>query len=95
MAMSIDDKLGVNKFNADMSWSHIDVDKQHPNKEEVRKVVLACPAHLYRLDDDGVTIKFNHEGCLECGTCRVVSGGKVVKEWEHPQGGKGVQFRKG
>ena len=39
MAMSIDDKLGLNKFNADMSWSHIDVDKQHADKNEVRKVV--------------------------------------------------------
>ena len=94
MAMSIDDKLGVNKFNADMSWSHIDVDHEHPDKEQVRKVILACPAHLYRLNDDGA-IRFNHEGCLECGTCRVVSGGKVVKKWEHPKDGKGVQFRKG
>ena len=94
MAMSIDDKLGVNKFNADMSWSHIDVDHEHPDKEQVRKVILACPAHLYRLNDDG-TIRFNHEGCLECGTCRGVSGGKVVKKWEHPKDGKGVQFRKG
>lgn len=94
MAMSIDDKLGLNKFNADMSWSHIDVDHEHANKEEVRKVVLACPAYLYRLNDDG-TIRFNHEGCLECGTCRVVSGGKVVKKWEHPKDGRGVQFRKG
>ena len=94
MATSIDDKLGLNKFNADLNWSHIDVDKEYADKSEVRKVVLACPAHLYRLDEDG-SLKFNHEGCLECGTCRVASGGKVVKSWEHPQGGRGVQFRKG
>ena len=61
MAMSIDDKLGLNKFNADLNWSHIDVDKEYADKSEVRKVVLACPAHLYRLDEDG-SLKFNHEG---------------------------------
>ena len=94
MAMSIDDKLGLNKFNADMSWSHISLTEGYSDKNEIRKVVLACPAQLYRLEDDG-SVKFNHEGCLECGTCRVVSGGKLIKSWEHPQGGKGVQFRKG
>ena len=40
-------------------------------------------------------ISFNHEGCLECGTCRVLSGGKVVESWNHPQGGMGVEFRHG
>ena len=40
MAMSIDDKLGLNKFNADLNWSHIDVDKEYADKSEVRKVVL-------------------------------------------------------
>ncbi|MBQ2640979.1 MAG: 4Fe-4S dicluster domain-containing protein, partial [Lachnospiraceae bacterium] len=53
----------------------------------------ACPAGLYHYENGKVT--FSHEGCLECGTCRVLSIDKVVKSWDHPMGGAGVQFRQG
>lgn len=93
MAMSIDDKLGCNRFHADMSYAHIKVNKEWTDKTEIERVILACPAQLYRLEGDEV--KFNHEGCLECGTCRVLSKGKVIESWNHPQGGMGVSFRHG
>jgi len=92
--MTIEDKLGVNKFNTDELNSHIQVDKAYLDKAEVERVVRACPAGLYKLDEDG-KLQFDHLGCLECGTCRVLSGGKVVKKWNYPAGGFGVSFRMG
>ena len=65
----------------------------YDDMEEIRKVLLACPAGLYHYENGKVT--FSHEGCLECGTCRVLSIDKVVKSWDHPMGGAGVQFRQG
>ena len=52
-----------------------------------------CPAALYKKDGDGV--RFDYLGCLECGTCRVLSGGKLVESWNYPVGAFGVSFRQG
>lgn len=92
--MTIEDKLGLNKFHTDELNSHIEVDKQYPELAEKERVVRACPAGLYKLDENG-SLHFDHLGCLECGTCRVFSKGKVVKNWNYPAGSYGVQYRFG
>lgn len=92
--MTIEDKLGLNKFNTNELNSHIDVDKEYLDKQEVERVCRACPAGLYKLDAEG-KLSFDHLGCLECGTCRVLSGGKVIKGWHYPQSGYGISFRMG
>lgn len=92
--MTIEDKLGIDKFHTDELSSHIDVDKGYADEAEVRRVIQACPAGLYKLDDDGHLL-FDHLGCLECGTCLVLSDGKVVKNWNYPMGSKGIEFRMG
>jgi len=89
--MTIDNKLGVDKFNVDESRSHITVDAQCPDAAEVDRVVRICPAGLYKAEGDGV--RFDYLGCLECGTCRILSSGKVVKDWDYPAGSFGVSFR--
>lgn len=89
--MTVADKLGANKFNVYEEASHIDVDKKHTDADEVDRVVRICPAALYVQDGDSV--RFDYLGCLECGTCRVLSGGKVVKDWKYPVGSFGVSFR--
>ncbi len=93
-SMTVDNKLGVNRFLPDEKHSHIDVDKGYGDLKEIKRLVLACPAHLYVLEPGG-KLTFSHEGCLECGTCRVLSGGKVVRSWEYPEGGMGVEYRIG
>lgn len=92
--MTIQDKLGLNKFNTDELNSHIQVNKDYADKEETDRVIRVCPAGLYQMEEDG-RISFDHLGCLECGTCRVLSKGKVVEEWNYPAGEKGVSYRMG
>ena len=91
--MTIEDKLGLNLFHTDEENSHIEVDLEFKDEAEINRVVMACPAELYKYENG--TLTFNHEGCLECGTCRVLSHDKVVKTWTHPFAGYGVQFRAG
>ena len=91
--MSVDDKLGVVKFNTDENNPHITIDENCHDEELIHRLVMACPANLYHYDDGKLV--FSHEGCLECGTCRVIAGGKAVKTWNHPQGGAGVEFHQG
>jgi ferredoxin like protein len=91
--MSIDDKLGLDKFNTDEHNPHITINEDFADEAEIQRLVKACPANLYKYDDGKLV--FSHEGCLECGTCRVLSGGKAVKSWAHPKAGYGVEFHKG
>jgi ferredoxin-like protein FixX len=92
--MTIEDKLGVNKYHTDETNPHIDVDKKYPDEAEIMKVVRACPAGLYKIVDDG-TLFFEYLGCLECGTCRVLSSGKLIRDWHYPRGSCGVEYRQG
>ncbi len=92
--MSVEDKLGKTKFVVDESHSHIVVDKEYLDREEVQRLVNVCPAGLYKLDEQG-NLQFSYLGCLECGTCRALSLGKVITDWNYPNDGYGVSFRLG
>lgn len=90
--MSVDEKLAVNKFHVDENHPHITV-LANPDPAELRKLIRACPAGLYRLDE-GV-LHFDYAGCLECGTCRILCGRTIITEWAYPQGGCGIDYRYG
>ncbi len=94
MSMSIDEKLGVNKFFVDEHNPHIEINPNYPDRKEKMKLVNACPAGLYRLNADQ-SLSFDYAGCLECGTCRLLCTGTIIKKWEYPQGAMGVEFRFG
>ncbi|MBT0880940.1 MULTISPECIES: ferredoxin family protein [unclassified Campylobacter] len=67
--MNIDEKLGLNKFNIDEENAHIiinDIDSSL-----AKALCDICPANLYKLEED--VLKFDYAGCLECGTCKMVS----------------------
>ncbi|PWC12096.1 ferredoxin family protein [Brenneria roseae subsp. americana] len=91
--VNVDIKLGVNKFNVDEGNPHI-VLKEYPDPEEFKKLVIACPAGLYKQDDNGHFL-FDYAGCLECGTCRVLCGDTILEKWQYPSGTLGVEFRYG
>ncbi|HWR06811.1 ferredoxin family protein [Sporomusa sp.] len=91
--VNVDQKLGLNKFIVDEENAHI-VLKAEPDRQELRKLVLACPAGLYKIDENG-TIQFDYAGCIECGTCRVLCGHTILEKWEFPLGTLGVAFRWG
>lgn len=91
---SIEEKLAVNKFRVDEEQAHILIGDAGADQTEKMKLVNACPAGLYKLQEDG-SLSFDYAGCLECGTCRVLCLGTLVKEWDHPRGTFGVEFRFG
>lgn len=91
--VNIDQKLSLNKFHVDEENAHI-VLKQEIDMEEFQKLMLACPAGLYKMDDNG-DFHFDYAGCFECGTCRVLCGTTVLEKWEYPAGALGVEFRWG
>ena len=91
--VNVDVKLGVNKFFVDEGTPHIEL-VDDPDPKEFVKLETACPAGLYKKDEDG-EIQFDYAGCLECGTCRILCGKTILKRWEYPNGTFGIEFRCG
>ncbi|MHA1608604.1 MAG: ferredoxin family protein [Candidatus Njordarchaeales archaeon] len=89
--LSIDERLSLDNFEIDKE-SHIIVDTNICKRCVSKVCVYACPAHLYRLENGEII--FNHEGCLECGTCRIVCPLGAIK-WNNPRGGFGIHYRYG
>lgn len=76
--VNVDVKLGVNKFNVDEEHPHIVV-KADADKQALELLVKACPAGLYKKQDDG-SVRFDYAGCLECGTCRILGLGSALEQ---------------
>ncbi len=92
--VNIDAKLGVDKFSVDEDSAHIRARLDHPDPAELERLVKLCPAGLYKFDKNG-SFRFDYLGCLECGTCRVLSLGKAVESWSYPRGTFGIDYRFG
>lgn len=88
---SVEDKLAVNKYDVDKDI-HIRVNKDTCPTCEIRACLYACPAECFKLTEGHIT--FSYEGCLECGSCRIVCD-KGAIEWNLPRPGFGVSFEFG
>ena len=90
---NIDEYLATNKYEVDEASAHIEVDLEGSD-EEFEKLIMVCPAALYKRDEIGKK-SFDYAGCLECGTCRVACGDTIVTKWKNPQPTKGIEYRFG
>ncbi|MEQ2367435.1 MAG: 4Fe-4S dicluster domain-containing protein [Adlercreutzia sp.] len=93
ITVNVDELIAVNKYEVDEESAHIEL-VEDPDIEEFKKLVRVCPAALYKIGEDGAT-SFDYAGCLECGTCRIVCEGTIVRKWENPQPTMGVEYRFG
>ena len=92
--LTIEQLLGVDKFVVDDQEAHIRLNKEHCESCEGKPCTFACPAGLFTVKDGAIS--FDHAGCLECGTCRVVcpkAGAALI--WSYPRGGFGIHYRYG
>ncbi|MCX7982598.1 MAG: 4Fe-4S dicluster domain-containing protein [Syntrophales bacterium] len=88
----IEEKLSKNVFKKGES-PHIQIKNGCGFNMGLKAMVKLCPAGLYREGEDG-TVTVSVDGCLECGTCRIICGGEILF-WRYPAGGTGVQYRFG
>ena len=84
ITVNVDGYLALNKYEL----------VEDPSDEEFDKLVMVCPAALYKREPDGTT-SFDYAGCLECGTCRIACGDTIIARWENPQPTMGVEYRFG
>jgi ferredoxin like protein len=85
---SVEDKLAVNKYDLDEEV-HIRIKEETCQECEPKPCVVVCPADCFKLKEDHLT--FAYEGCLECGSCRIVCPEDAI-EWVLPRGGLGICY---
>ena len=90
--LSVERRLALDRFEI-FKEPHIVVEREKCLRCELKPCIGACPAGLYSLDEEGALL-FNYEGCLECGTCRLVCPYGAVR-WNYPPGGFGVHYQFG
>ena len=85
-------KLGLDVFKP-AGGPHIRIRPGCERDPRLSGAALACPAGLYSRSEEG-SYSLAPDGCLECGTCRLLCGAEVL-DWSYPEAGAGVQFRFG
>jgi ferredoxin like protein len=92
--VKVEDKLYQNRYRVDSGNSHIAIKPHETPSPELLALVKICPAHCYTQNDNG-QVEVAHDGCMECGTCRVLAEGNGDISWTYPRGGYGVLFKFG
>ena len=95
MSARVEEKLFQNRYRVDAGHPHISI----KNPEHcatgcaVKQCTTCCPAGCYTMEGNGRIVLIT-DGCLECGTCRVICDDHNV-DWEYPRGGYGILFKFG
>lgn len=94
MNVKVEERLFQNRYLVDTGRPHIKVRPHDVPTAGLLALTRACPAGCYSLNDRG-QVEIASDGCLECGTCRVICGASGDIEWNYPRGGYGVSFKFG
>ncbi|ELY49533.1 FAD-dependent monooxygenase [Natronolimnohabitans innermongolicus] len=99
---SLEERIGDLTYDTDVGNPHIELRDQ--SADSSGDAVRACPVSAesfgggcYRSEEikrNGTAetvVSLDTQPCIECGTCAIVAD----TEWEHPRGGKGVEYREG
>jgi ferredoxin like protein len=90
----VEDKLYYNRYLVDVGRPHIKVKAHKAPSANLKSMLTACPARCYALNDEG-QVEVTVDGCIECGTCRILCEKSGDIEWSYPRGGYGVLFKFG
>jgi ferredoxin like protein len=94
--VKVEEKLFQNRYLVDEGRPHIvlNPDKAKTPSRALVALTACCPAGCYTLEEDG-SVSGNFDGCLECGTCRVMTQASGDLVWNYPRGGYGVAYKFG
>jgi ferredoxin like protein len=90
----VEEKLYQNRYLVDAGRPHIQVTPHEKPSEALLVMTKICPAGCYSVNSKG-QVEITPDGCLECGTCRVVAEPTGDVTWSYPRGGYGVLFKFG
>jgi len=93
-AVKVEEKLYQNRYMVDEGRPHITVTPHDRASPRLLALTHVCPAACYTATDDG-RVEIASDGCMECGTCRVLCEPTGEITWNYPRGGYGVLFKFG
>ena len=94
LSVRVEDKLFYNRYLVDAGRPHIKVRPHTAPSPALLSLLHACPARCYELNAKG-QVEITADGCVECGTCRIIGEPSGDIEWNYPRGGYGVLFKFG
>ncbi len=93
-APKMEERLYQNRYLVDEGRPHISINQQAEDSPQLKALKSICPAGCYADGPDG-RVEIVSDGCMECGTCRIVCQATGEIEWSYPRGGYGVLFKFG
>ncbi len=90
----VEEKLFQNRYVVDPGQPHIKIAAHDKPSANLVAMTRLCPAGCYSLADSG-KVEVAPDGCMECGTCRILCEAQGDIEWNYPKGGYGVLFKFG
>ncbi len=90
----VEEKLYQNRYIVDAGKPHISVEPHTTPSKNLLAMTKVCPAGCYAQNDLG-QVEITADGCLECGTCRILLEPTGEITWSYPRGGFGVLFKFG
>jgi ferredoxin like protein len=96
MTMQVEQKLFENRYRIDEGRGHIAIKEADICRDQctTKACTRCCPAGCYGTDENGMVV-LSTDGCLECGTCRLLCDQFDNIEWSYPRGGYGVLYKFG
>ncbi|APW98521.1 flavoprotein [Halobiforma lacisalsi AJ5] len=99
---NLEERIGELTYDTDVGNPHIELEDE--SFDASGAAVYACPVSAedfgggcYRSEEvthngtEETVVSLDTQPCVECGTCAIVAD----TTWEHPRGGKGVEYREG
>ena len=95
--IKVEEKLYQNRYIVDEGRPHIyikDADLCASGCKD-QACTFCCPANCYTKNEEGGGVTLVTDGCLECGTCRVICQDLGNVAWNYPRGGYGISYKFG
>ena len=96
LAINVEEKLFQNRYKVDHGRPHIQIKNPDICRNECasQACTFVCPAACYKAEGNR-SVMLITDGCLECGSCRVICTEFTNVAWEYPRGGHGILFKFG
>ena len=91
----IEEKLFQNRYLVDAGRPHIKIASMTSSFSGIEIVGHHLPGRTATRRTRRARSRSLPDGCMECGTCRVVTAETGEVEWNYPRGGYGVLFKFG
>ena len=92
--VNVEEKLFQNRYRVDTGRPHIRISDPAKCTDCALQPCTVCCWRAEVGADGKSRVERVTDGCLECGTCRLVCGAGNV-DWNYPRGGFGIRFKFG